>query len=1343
MQKVTTIIMSFFIAAAIALYAQVPQEQPINPEFLQYMMMKDKGVQEMTQEGYVLGFVPSPYPRKTTMPLEKIKKADKIQAPPQYDLRNVGGVSYVSSIKDQGSCGSCWAFGTFAALESRDLKLGLSESNYSEQNLKNCHGFVWSHCAGGTEDLPAAYLSRLSGPVSEADDPYNIYIGTCSTGETPQAYFTDCWFLPDRSVAGYQNVLKDMIMEYGAVFTAMRWETSSYNYSTKCYRYNGFYWGNHALAVVGWDDTKDMSSVGATTRGAWILKNSWGTSFGENGYFYVSYEDQKIHEVLVVWPNRINYNPNAKLYMYDDLGNVSGIGYTGNRGIGLVKYVATGTQQITKVGTWARTSNTQVSFEIYDDFNGTTLSNLLGQVTQQTCSYPGYYTFNLTTPITITPGNDFYIKAKFYTPTSMYCIPTEKVVSGYCTPTIESNVAWISQWGTTWMAVGANTTNQYDLCIRAYAENINSNVLNPPSLQIPASNQSDVALQPLLDWSDVTNATSYDVQVSAFSSFDQLIVNQTGVTLSQYQMSSNLSENTIYFWRVRAKNASQTSAWSSRQFTTVGGITAPVLLLPADNALNVSINPTFSWNAVSGAQYYELQVSLSPLFDVTLLNFTNLATTQLVLNNDALSSSTKYYWRVRAKSGTLSSQWSNREFTTSDPLTTPSPIYPNYAQSNIPTNVTMDWSDVSTATGYDLQVSTTSDFANCVVNRTDPTVSQLSVPQGSLGYSTLYFWRVRAKNSGATSSWSPVRNFTTTQNTALASPFLSTPYTGAYNLPLTLTLDWYDVANASYYILQISTISSFAVITYENSNVNVSKLDIPSNVLGYNTYYYWRVKAVNSSTSSQWSSYSYFKTAGITAPNLESPTYLATNVSLTPKLNWSDVSNASGYIVQLSNDYSFTTTLINQTVTVSEYQVPSSILNSSTEYYWRVKTLMNSSESDWTTRWRFTTTGASGPNLVSPADLATGVGLNPGLDWDPVTNATSYDIQVANNSSFSSPIINVTQNISTDFTIPGSNTLSEDTYYYWRVRAKVGTLYSDWSSRSFKTQVSNPGPTLISPVKYASSQSLTPSLDWADVADASGYTIQVSNNSSFSTILCEASNLTVSNFTIPSGKLIYNTYYYWRVCYVKNSISSRWSETWLFRTKEVPVPILVSPNYGASSVEVTPTLSWNAADGAESYVLEIATDFEFNNVVLSKSNITTNSYSVPSGTLNYLTNYYWKVKTVIGSQSSYWSSKYLFTTRSAKDAVIPVEDLVTEDYNVEVYPNPTSDVLNVRADFGRKVNIQLRLTDMMGKQLLVFERNKVSQYNDQFFLDMLPSGMYILQIKVNNNAEIIRKVVKR
>ncbi len=437
---------------------------PVNPDFLLWLEQKNNGTLEMyTSDGYGLGYIP-PYVKTDFSDYYKNSFPKPAKFPSIYDLRTLG---LVTSVKDQIFNGPCWTFAALGSIESNWLKSGYGAFDLSEKNMVTCHGFDYGICLGGNDNMAAAYLTRGDGPISESDDPYSGLNcnSSCDTGNVPQAWIFDSRFIPSDTFS-----IKQALIDYGAIASNMYHNSAYYNSSDYTYYYNGTNITNHGILVVGWDDTK----VTAGGTGAWIIKNSWGTSFGENGYFYVSYNDTRILTSNAVYPVRNNYEANGYVYYYDECGRIMGYGFGSNTAYGLVKYDATNNHQITKIITYATSANTIIDIHIYDDFNGSTLTNLLESLTNQVCPLPGYYSFDLNNSISVANGNDFYIKIMYNTPGNTYPIPIEVASPGYITnPVIETGKCWVSTNGNSWTQIGNGTPSPYDLSIKAYGININ------------------------------------------------------------------------------------------------------------------------------------------------------------------------------------------------------------------------------------------------------------------------------------------------------------------------------------------------------------------------------------------------------------------------------------------------------------------------------------------------------------------------------------------------------------------------------------------------------------------------------------------------------------------------------------------------------------------------------------------------------------------------------------------------------------------------------------------------------------------------------------------------------
>lgn len=427
------------IALFHCIIGQELQQAPVNDEFEKFIQSKSN----------IEGIIPSP---NTYVFSDQIKmNLAKIDFPDSYDLRNE---SLVTSVKNQGDAGHCWSFAAIGSIESRNLKLGFQGYNLSEQNLATCHGFLWDE--GGNQSIATAYFSRLSGPILEVHDPYNDTIFSCSeTNQTPSFYVPESRFLPRNP-----DLIKYYLMNYGAIAVSYMHDNNNYNPQNNTYYYDGNDASNHGVVLVGWDDNK--TTDGGT--GAWIIKNSWGKFWGDNGYFYMSYNDTYALSAATIYPIRKETHNIDTLFMYDELGEVSSYGYGDMEDYALIKYSVSKEYNFNKVGTFIGAMNSVVDIEVFGTKNENVLTDTLAKKYDVFCDYPGYHTFD----IPFTAIGDFYIKIKYQTPNDNYPIPVETFVSSYASPNIKSNVGWISNDGKSWNSIGKGTNTEVDLCIRAY-----------------------------------------------------------------------------------------------------------------------------------------------------------------------------------------------------------------------------------------------------------------------------------------------------------------------------------------------------------------------------------------------------------------------------------------------------------------------------------------------------------------------------------------------------------------------------------------------------------------------------------------------------------------------------------------------------------------------------------------------------------------------------------------------------------------------------------------------------------------------------------------------------------
>ena len=329
--------------------------------------------------------------------------------PDSYDLRDYG---WVSPVKNQKSSGNCWAFSSLGALESCILKATGVTYDFSEENMKNImayysdYGWNLTTNKGGYDDMGVAYLVNWLGTFEEDMETFSDY--TVLSPVLNSTIHVQNLVYVTRSNFTDNDEIKQAILKYGAVSTGIYYSSS--NMKSNNYYYNGNNGCNHAVLIVGWDDNYSKSNFKTTPPGdgAWICKNSWGETWGNKGYFYVSYYDTRCPRVgdyeksayTIILNDTVHYDKN---YQYDI--------------IGITDYLISGKDTVWYENIFNATGNEFLTaFSTY--FNATT--NWTAQIyvndalklTQNGISTPGYYTFNLNEFIPLKIGDTFKIVLK-------------------------------------------------------------------------------------------------------------------------------------------------------------------------------------------------------------------------------------------------------------------------------------------------------------------------------------------------------------------------------------------------------------------------------------------------------------------------------------------------------------------------------------------------------------------------------------------------------------------------------------------------------------------------------------------------------------------------------------------------------------------------------------------------------------------------------------------------------------------------------------------------------------------------------------------------------------------
>ncbi|MDD5425040.1 MAG: C1 family peptidase [candidate division Zixibacteria bacterium] len=241
-----------------------------------------------------------PLPAENSLLFPKIKKATALfksrtapsELPEVFDWRALDGCT---PIKDQGSCGSCWAFGTVGALESAIKIVAHKTMDLSEQYLVSCNSDGFNCIYGGWFAFDyfqwkPDYCGGV-GPVVERDFPYTANGRPCNCPYFHD-YLIESWgYVGSNGLDSFYipgvDEIKQAIYDYGPVAVAVYVNRAFAAYTGGVFNACENKPPNHIVDLVGWDDNLGY-------RGAWILRNSWNTDWGEDGYMYIEYGCSKV-----------------------------------------------------------------------------------------------------------------------------------------------------------------------------------------------------------------------------------------------------------------------------------------------------------------------------------------------------------------------------------------------------------------------------------------------------------------------------------------------------------------------------------------------------------------------------------------------------------------------------------------------------------------------------------------------------------------------------------------------------------------------------------------------------------------------------------------------------------------------------------------------------------------------------------------------------------------------------------------------------------------------------------------------------------------------------------------
>jgi len=390
--------------------------------------------------------------------------------PRSFDLRELGRIPL---IKDQDGYPACQAFATMGMLEA--MLLPGEVLDFSEWHIYRHHGFnidnEYGSDSGGNWQMNAAYLLRWSGPVGEDDSPYGSGINPDALSLPRLKHVQKMRFFPPRRDPLDNAAIKRYLMEQGPIYASILYDSSSYNSASASHYFSGGVDANHGVVVVGWDDDFDRRRFlrVAPGNGAFILRNSWGSGWGNGGYFYMSYYDTGFQARMgaLETADTDNY---GLIYQHDPLGVISILGGVSRHAWASNVFVAREAGELAAVGFYLMDTSSAYTIRIYRSLSGQDPSSGQLYVEQEgSWLHAGYITVPLETPVPLAEGERFAVAVHFQTPGSDYPIPVEYPVNGYSPGASASpGESFVSHDGINWHDL-TGIHPDTNACIKAYS----------------------------------------------------------------------------------------------------------------------------------------------------------------------------------------------------------------------------------------------------------------------------------------------------------------------------------------------------------------------------------------------------------------------------------------------------------------------------------------------------------------------------------------------------------------------------------------------------------------------------------------------------------------------------------------------------------------------------------------------------------------------------------------------------------------------------------------------------------------------------------------------------------
>jgi len=701
----------------------------ISRKYINYLKKKSQksGLLSTSSDSHGLGFIPSAIDRSK---MKRVTRSGLRSSSSLFVSSYTVPSEYLPAIRDQGKKEDCWAYATYASLESNILKyygktLNLSEYQMAVTTNAYNDGNV---AAGGNFEMATAFLARWAGPVAAiSDDDEESYYSTVLYHSQNARFLTD----PDSTVSTstydtkFVADVKQALLDYGPVAIAIYGDSSSSGAGWndgKTALYNASGDQDHAVSIVGWDDNYSVDHFAIGNRppkkGAFKVRNSWGDYNTEGGYFWLSYCDKTMGSAAVF--NTVESTDNYKsIYDYTPYGETTAYwSYpdSNDKPIYLANvFTASEDDLIKGVSFYVDEPGTTTNVYIYTDLSSATSpqSGTENVFASTTSTYAGYYTLRNDTGVGVSSGTKFSVVIKQTPPSGELAYYGYEAAYNDAVNVSASEGESFEKSGDdgTWVnAYYIDSSNQdqtANVPIKAFT--VPDEVPDDVSAVRNGSETSQIyytvsSTTLSANWDEVSGASGYKYIVSSVTSeasplYGWADTDDSAVTVTGLSLTSG----TTYYFGVRAISGSglesADTAWSAGQMSDSVSpaevtVTADDYKVTEENTLGASW--TASSDADSGLDHYEYIVSSgTKSVSAGLSGWQRTDVISYSGDSFSLTDGTTYYFGVKAvdKAGNESGvSWSDGQFY--DPKYFTSPVFSSVHNSSGAYDISYSSSDI-------------------------------------------------------------------------------------------------------------------------------------------------------------------------------------------------------------------------------------------------------------------------------------------------------------------------------------------------------------------------------------------------------------------------------------------------------------------------------------------------------------------------------------------------------------------------------------------------------------------------------------------------------------------------